>query len=150
MAWMRCIEQQPMGVSVVTTDTGAASDKNANISVSVWINLTRLQDTVLIVRRVRFQFFDLSLCYSHENLIRNCCHLFEWSHPVVCIYGVLSKIFRTGSAIYTAVVVARSTGSNRPNREFHVLLQRFVATAWRRTKTSPRTLPRIDLAASLW
>jgi hypothetical protein len=31
---------------------------------------------------------------------------------------VVSKIFRTGVAIYTAVVVARSTGPNRPNCEF--------------------------------
>jgi hypothetical protein len=39
------------------------------------------------------------------------------------------KVFRTGAAIYTAVVVARSTGPNRPNCEFRVLLRRFAATA---------------------
>jgi hypothetical protein len=33
-------------------------------------------------------------------------------------YEVESKIFRTGAAIYTAVVVARSTVPNRPNCEF--------------------------------
>jgi hypothetical protein len=63
-------------------------------------------------------------------------------------YEVVSKIFRTGAAIYTEVVVARSTGPNRPNCEFRVLLQRFAATAWKRAKTSPRTLARTDLAAS--
>jgi hypothetical protein len=47
----------------------------------------------------------------------------------VCMYEVVSKIFRTGAAIYTAVVVARSTSPNRPNCELRVLLQRFAATA---------------------
>jgi len=42
-----------MSLSVVASDTGAASDKNANIFVSVSMNLTRLQDTALIVRRVK-------------------------------------------------------------------------------------------------
>jgi hypothetical protein len=37
-------------------------------------------------------------------------------------YEVLSKIYRIGAAIYTAVVVARSC-------EFRVLLRRFAATA---------------------
>jgi hypothetical protein len=32
-------------------------------------------------------------------------------------YEGVSKIFQTGAAIYTAVVVARSTGPNRPNCE---------------------------------
>jgi hypothetical protein len=44
-------------------------------------------------------------------------------------YEVASKIFRTGAAIYTAVVVGRSTGSNRSKFEFQVLLRRFAATA---------------------
>jgi hypothetical protein len=44
-------------------------------------------------------------------------------------YEVASKIFRTGVVIYTASVVARSTGPNMPNCEFRVLLRRFVATA---------------------
>ena len=39
---------------------------------------------------------------------------------------------------------------NRPNYEFWVLLQQFVATAWKRAKTSPQTLTRTDLAASPW
>jgi hypothetical protein len=43
-------------------------------------------------------------------------------------YEVVSKIFRTGAANYTTVVVARSTGPNRPNSEFWVLLRRFAAT----------------------
>jgi hypothetical protein len=34
------------------------------------------------------------------------------------IYKVVSKIFRIGAAIYTAVEVAQSTGPNRPNCEF--------------------------------
>jgi hypothetical protein len=44
-------------------------------------------------------------------------------------YEVVSKIFRTGVAIYTGDVVARSTGPKRPNCEFRVLLRGFVATA---------------------
>jgi hypothetical protein len=64
------------------------------------------------------------------------------------MYNVVSKIFRTGAAIYTLVVVARSTGPNRTNCEYRVLLQLFAATAWKRAKTSPRTLARTDLAAS--
>jgi hypothetical protein len=63
---------------------------------------------------------------------------------------VVSKIFRTGTANYIALVVARSTGPNRPNCEFRVLLRRFAATARKRAKTSPRTLTRTDLAASPW
>jgi hypothetical protein len=51
-------------------------------------------------------------------------------------HEVVSKIFRTGAVIYTAVVVARSTGPNRPNCGFRVLLRRFAATAWKRAKTS--------------
>jgi hypothetical protein len=43
-------------------------------------------------------------------------------------HEVESKIFRTGAAIYTAVVVARSTGPNRPNCESQVLLRSFAAT----------------------
>jgi hypothetical protein len=62
----------------------------------------------------------------------------------------VTKISRTGAAIYRAVVVVRSTGPNRPNCEFRVLLRRFAATAWKRAKTSPRTLARTDLAASPW
>jgi hypothetical protein len=48
-----------------------------------------------------------------------------WEPPS---YEVVSKIFRNGPAIYTADVVARSTGPNRPNCEFRVLLRRFAAT----------------------
>ena len=39
---------------------------------------------------------------------------------------------------------------NRPNCEFRVLLRSFAATAWKRVKTLPPTLPRTDLAASPW
>jgi hypothetical protein len=66
------------------------------------------------------------------------------------VYRVVSKIIRTGAAIYTAIVVARSTGPNSLNCEFRVLLRRFAVTAWKRAKTSPRTLARTDLAASVW
>jgi hypothetical protein len=65
-------------------------------------------------------------------------------------YDVLSKTFRNGSAIYIAVVVARSTGPNRPNCEFRYLLRSFATTARKRAKTSPQTLARTDLAASPW
>jgi hypothetical protein len=65
-------------------------------------------------------------------------------------YEVVSEIFRAGAAIYTAVVVARNTGPNRPNCEFRVLQRRFEANAWKLAKTSLRTLARIDLAASPW
>jgi hypothetical protein len=70
------------------------------------------------------------------------------SKPFIWSYEVVRKIFRTGAAIYTAVVLARSTGPNRLNCEFRVLLRLFAATAWKRAKTSPRTLERTDLAAS--
>jgi hypothetical protein len=63
---------------------------------------------------------------------------------------VVSKIFRTGAAIYTAVVVPRSTGPNRPNCKFQVLLQTLAVTVWNLAKTSPRTSARTDLAASPW
>jgi hypothetical protein len=66
------------------------------------------------------------------------------------MYEVVSKIFRTGIAKYTAVAVARSTGPKSPNCEFRVLLRSFTATAWKRAKTSPRTLARTDLAALPW
>jgi hypothetical protein len=39
------------------------------------------------------------------------------------IYEVVSKIFRTGSTIYTAVVVARSTDPNRLNCELRAILR---------------------------
>jgi hypothetical protein len=39
------------------------------------------------------------------------------------MYEVVSKILRTGVAIHTAVMVARSTVPNRPNCEFRVLLR---------------------------
>jgi hypothetical protein len=46
-----------------------------------------------------------------------------------CMYEVVSKIFRTGAAIYTAVVVAQTICPKRPNCECQVLLRRFAATA---------------------
>jgi hypothetical protein len=52
----------------------------------------------------------------------------------------VSKIFRTSAAICTEVVLARSTGPNRPNCEFRVLLRHLGATALKRAKTSPRTV----------
>jgi hypothetical protein len=64
------------------------------------------------------------------------------------MYEVIYKIYGTGAAIYTEVVVARSTGPNRPNCEFRVLLRSFAETAWKVEKTSPRTLAKTDLAAS--
>jgi hypothetical protein len=81
----------------------------------------------------------------HEHL-----HLYILWNSVVIKYEVVSKILRNGATIYTAVVVARSTGPNRPNCEFRVLLRRFTATAWKHAKTSPWTLARTDLAASPW
>jgi hypothetical protein len=53
-------------------------------------------------------------------------------HPplhVHSIYEMIFKIFWTGVADYTAVVVARSTVPNGPNREFRVILRSFAATA---------------------
>jgi hypothetical protein len=73
-----------------------------------------------------------------------------WKENVSERNEVVSKIFRNGAAIYTAVVVARGTDPNRPNCEFRFLLRRFAATAWKRAKTSPRTLARTDLVASPW
>jgi hypothetical protein len=65
-------------------------------------------------------------------------------------YEVVSKIFRTVATIYTTAVVAWITSHNRPNCEFRVILRRFAVTAWKRTKMSPRTLARTDLAALPW
>jgi hypothetical protein len=72
-----------------------------------------------------------------------------WRNLVSQGLKVLSKKSRTGTASYTAVVVARSTGPNNLNCEFWVLLQSFAANSWKRAKTSPRTLARTGLAASL-
>jgi hypothetical protein len=69
-----------------------------------------------------------------RTLNARCCHT-----PCSVNYEVVSKIFRSSAAIYTAAVVARSTVPNRPNCDFRVLLRRFAATAWKRAKTSPRT-----------
>jgi hypothetical protein len=63
---------------------------------------------------------------------------------------VVSRIFRTGAAIYTALVVAQRICPNKSDCEFRVLLQTFEATAWKRAKTSPRTSVRTDLVASPW
>jgi hypothetical protein len=65
-------------------------------------------------------------------------------------YEVISKIFRTVAAICTAVVVARSTFPNRPNREFRDLLWCFAANSWKRAKKSPRSLARTGLISSPW
>jgi hypothetical protein len=56
----------------------------------------------------------------------------SWCSKAMCLcsYDVVSKIFRTIVAIYTAVVGARSTGPNRPNCEFWVLLRCFAANTW--------------------
>jgi hypothetical protein len=45
------------------------------------------------------------------------------------MYEGVSKILRTGAAIYTAVVVVRSIDLNKPNCEFWVLLRSFAAIA---------------------
>jgi hypothetical protein len=50
-------------------------------------------------------------------------------HRLSSCYEVVSKIFRTSATIHTAIMVARSTGFNRPNCEFRVLLRSFAATA---------------------
>jgi hypothetical protein len=108
----------------------------------------------------------------HITRNKNCLCIFFWSYQptkpfgrpypnwvvnietglgkTTCTYEVVSKIFRTGVAIYIAIVVARGIAPNRPNCEFRVILRRFMATAWKRAKTSPRNLTRIDLAASYW
>jgi hypothetical protein len=65
-------------------------------------------------------------------------------------YQVVSKIFRTGAAIYRTVVVARSTGPNSPNCELRALPRRLAATAWKLAQTSLRTSARTDLTASPW
>jgi hypothetical protein len=61
-------------------------------------------------------FFVSPLWLLHCSL--NIIRLIEWKR-VRCVrtvvYEVVSKIFRNSAAIYTAVVVARSTGPNRPN-----------------------------------
>jgi hypothetical protein len=70
-----------------------------------------------------------------QHVATNQTEIYIKNHPCLATYGkkvrneVLSKIFRFGAAIYTAVVVARSTVPNRRNCEFRVLLPRFAATA---------------------
>jgi hypothetical protein len=50
--------------------------------------------------------------------------------PMDCeLNEMVSKIFRTGAAIYTPVVVARSIVTNRPNCEFRIPLRRLAETA---------------------
>jgi hypothetical protein len=49
----------------------------------------------------------------------------EKRKPILSSYEGVSKIFWTGVAIYTAVVVARSTGPKRPNYKFRVLVRCF-------------------------
>jgi hypothetical protein len=49
---------------------------------------------------------------------------------------MVPKIFQTGAAIYTAVVVAQTTGPKGSNCEFWVYRDVFMATAWKRAKTS--------------
>jgi hypothetical protein len=44
-------------------------------------------------------------------------------------YKVVLKIFRTGAAIYIAVVVAQRICPNSPNCEIRVMLRSFAATA---------------------
>jgi hypothetical protein len=75
--------------------------------------------------------------------------LLAWP-PNLFIYEGVSKIFRTGAVIDTAVVILYRICPNGPNCEFRVLLRRFAATAWRLAKTSPWTSARTDLAASPW
>jgi hypothetical protein len=52
-------------------------------------------------------------------------------------YEVVSKTFRTGAAIYTAVVVARSTVPNRPNCEFGF----YCDVLWRLSENVRRRPP---------
>jgi hypothetical protein len=79
--------------------------------------------------------------------------IFRQGHGNFFFYKVcvgVSKVLRTGTTVYIAVVVARSNGPNRPNCEVRVLLRGIAATVWKRAKTSPRTLVRTDLAVSPW
>jgi hypothetical protein len=102
-----------------------------------------------------YRIFSCILTWANEN--DETCYERRCSPHVIIVvlqssytYEVVFKIFWTGAAIYTVVVVARSTGPNRPNCEFRFLLRCFAATAWKRAKTLPRTLARTDLAASPW
>jgi hypothetical protein len=65
-------------------------------------------------------------------------------------YEVVSKISRTAATIYTAVVVAWSTGPTGQTVNYGFYCESFVTTAWKRAKTSPLTLARTDLDASPW
>jgi hypothetical protein len=58
------------------------------------------------------------ILYTTDTVIPQQLHQYTlWN-----LYEGASKIFRTGVGIDTAVVVARSTGPNRANCEFQVLL----------------------------
>jgi hypothetical protein len=78
----------------------------------------------------------MKLVFSeYSSTIRNISLNFRLKWDFVCSgavnmrgYEVESKIFRTGAAIYTTVVVARNTCPNRPDFEFRVLLSsQYVA-----------------------
>jgi hypothetical protein len=96
------------------------------------------------------QFWTSHIIYFFFMLGWPCILNYMNNNQRDALYEVISKILRSGAAIYTAVVAARSTGPNRPNCEFWVLLQCFASTAWKRAEASPRTLVRTDLAASPW
>jgi hypothetical protein len=71
-----------------------------------------------------FTFLCRRRTYKHAT--DTCRYLFV---GYLCRYEEVSKILQTGAAIYTAVEVARSTGPNRSNCEFRVLLRHFAAIA---------------------
>jgi hypothetical protein len=84
---------------------------------------------------VTFKLKYLGRCDSYQNVIKAVS--FVSRHKALnckdCTveykYEVVSKIFLTATTIYTAVVVARNSGANRPNCELRVLLRRFAAIA---------------------
>jgi hypothetical protein len=65
------------------------------------------------------EFFAEAHTVSNVTRQLNDGQIKTWKEEAVT-YKVVSKIFRTGAAIYTVVVVARSTGPKRLNREFRV------------------------------
>jgi hypothetical protein len=118
-----------------------------------WLNWDWKKSTFLYTVYIYIYTHTHTLC-SCVLKLKKCKHILFMTflksldslrHPVhahthMTHTEVVPKIFRTAAAIYTAVAVARSTGPNRPNREFWVLPRRFAGD---RVENVPRRRPEI-------
>jgi hypothetical protein len=112
----------------------------------MWGKMAFMEDFLFVFH----QYLTAKFWPRAKHAILNSCMLLSQPTTRSWMYEEESKIFQTGVAIYTAVVVARSIGPNMSNSNFRVLPRGFAATEWKLAKTSPRTLARTDLVASPW